>query len=229
MTQHLEPCPFCGGEAFMNNMGAFSCVQCEECGACSGTVKTDALAAEVWNTRTPPKTQAPETEASDTSGLNTLPPQGDLGASGGLIERLRAIDPFSQYEVNPDGPEAAAEIERLQSMIMQDWHAAGLKANPARNMAATTYFEQVEQIERLTAKILEFQHSIVGQNLGETQRTIKALRDQNATITAKLKLAREGLGPISRMHILPDSAMNIATLNAAVRIATQTLKAIGGL
>ncbi len=67
----------------------FFVMWCENCEALGPRMETREQAIAAWNTRTPPKTQAPDTEPS-FSAANTLPPQGDLGNSGGLIERLRA-------------------------------------------------------------------------------------------------------------------------------------------
>lgn len=54
----LKPCPFCGGEAKINNeCCAVVYIKCEECGATSGTVGISAehcandKLAEKWNRR----------------------------------------------------------------------------------------------------------------------------------------------------------------------------------
>lgn len=47
----LLPCPFCGGEAFMNCKHEFVWGQCRECGAEARTCRTEAEAIQAWNTR----------------------------------------------------------------------------------------------------------------------------------------------------------------------------------
>lgn len=56
----LKPCPFCGGEAWLNDYEAkysdlppkSRCPQCRSCGASLGYLTTPAKATEAWNRRT---------------------------------------------------------------------------------------------------------------------------------------------------------------------------------
>ena len=154
MSQHLEPCPHCGEHCMslvvdQGDKWAHyepSCTEVRTGYDLSPEAPWRAEAVAAWNTRTPPKTQAPD--AGATPDTSTLPPQGDLGNSGGLIERLRKTnltfittdDPNStggycrnlvDVLVNPDGPEAAAEIERLRRELKKmflSWQAADMQA-----------------------------------------------------------------------------------------------------
>lgn len=58
-TSGLAPCPFCGGEAWLNDYEAkysdlppkSRCPQCRSCGASLGYLATPAKATEAWNRR----------------------------------------------------------------------------------------------------------------------------------------------------------------------------------
>lgn len=71
MGEKLKPCPFCGGEAFVNDdptdngaeplmskngkigLGRLWSVECDECGADGGFWQGRDIAIKAWNTRTP--------------------------------------------------------------------------------------------------------------------------------------------------------------------------------
>lgn len=68
MSIELKPCPFCGGEASINDdptgnggkpimrgrvgLGRLWSVECDECGADAGYWQEEWLAVRAWNTRT---------------------------------------------------------------------------------------------------------------------------------------------------------------------------------
>lgn len=70
MSSELKPCPFCGGEASINDdptgnggkpitrgnigLGRLWSVECDECGADAGYWQSEEIAVLKWNTRTPP-------------------------------------------------------------------------------------------------------------------------------------------------------------------------------
>ena len=67
MSIELKPCPFCGGEASINDdptgnggkpimrgrvgLGRLWSVECDECGADAGYWQEEGLAVRAWNTR----------------------------------------------------------------------------------------------------------------------------------------------------------------------------------
>lgn len=70
-TSGLEPCPFCGGEAWLNDYEAkysdlppkSRCPQCQSCGASLGYLATPAKATEAWNRRVTAASAQAEREA----------------------------------------------------------------------------------------------------------------------------------------------------------------------
>lgn len=50
MTE-LLPCPFCGGEAEVNENSFIWVAQCQTCGGSTGLLDTEAEAIAAWNTR----------------------------------------------------------------------------------------------------------------------------------------------------------------------------------
>ena len=213
MSQHLEPCPACGGDGTLP--------------VCNMLLTDPPQPLAEMPCPICTKTQAPD--AGATPVTNTLPPQGDLGTSGGptqdapcnsssgsnhpscsasssgpgggsssmsgasasgsgsLIERLRAVDPFSQYEVNPDGPEAAAEIERLNACLHYEQHRSdrqGTHGPGCHTWGPQHYDCAVREIERLRAEALEQERRY--DTLYELYDTAI---DSTVALTAKLKLA----------------------------------------
>ena len=121
MSQHLEPCPHCGEHCMslvvdQGDKWAHyepSCTEVRTGYDLSPEAPWRAEAVAAWNTRTPPKTQAPD--AGATPDTSTLPPQGDLGNSGGLIERLRKTNLTFITTDDPNTQTAAADIAMAQA------------------------------------------------------------------------------------------------------------------
>lgn len=50
MTEELKPCPFCGGEAYLDDDGWFQVI-CENCRACVRLENNRSDAVAAWNRR----------------------------------------------------------------------------------------------------------------------------------------------------------------------------------
>lgn len=110
----LMPCPFCGGEAWLNDYEAkysdlppkSRCPQCRSCGASMGYLPTPAKAVEVWNRRAAPASPLPE------GG-------GDwIAIRNAFVRHAEAFVKASRYEeASAISDKAAREIQDLMSPI----------------------------------------------------------------------------------------------------------------
>jgi Lar family restriction alleviation protein len=120
MTEGLiKPCAHCGSTEVslsyatnLENVISHRFVECEECGACGPTDPSEKKAITAWNTRTPAgeggAKDAVERAANESGDLKALCKQ--------LRKRVFQVPgPVDPVLVNPNGPQAADTIERLQA------------------------------------------------------------------------------------------------------------------
>ena len=107
-TSGLAPCPFCGGEAWLNYYEAkysdlppkSRCPQCRSCGASLGYLATPAKATEAWNRRV--------TAASAQARIDAAEARADRLAKAG--DRL--IDALHRYGFPVSGGARVALTDR---------------------------------------------------------------------------------------------------------------------
>lgn len=51
MMDELKPCPFCGGEAYLESVFDWVCVECNGCKVSTKAYEDPKEAEEVWNRR----------------------------------------------------------------------------------------------------------------------------------------------------------------------------------
>lgn len=75
--QKLLPCPFCGGEAELFNLGGFE-VMCRGCDTnIVGRDTTKVAAITAWNTRTQPSSKATAEQVDSSNFVQTVPDHCD--------------------------------------------------------------------------------------------------------------------------------------------------------
>lgn len=112
-TSGLAPCPFCGGEAWLNDYDAkysdlppmSRAPQCRSCGASLGYLTTPAKATEAWNRR-----------------VTAASAQARIDAAEARADRLaKALEPFAA-EHECDG-HATVEDFNMEVQIFVRWAA----------------------------------------------------------------------------------------------------------
>ena len=191
MTQHLEPCPFCGSnQILILDQVEYAFGMCKRCDAAGPLSCDDDEAIQRWNLRyhPPERDSVPDPLVTEIERLDKELREARMQT---LASMGQAQDAWEEAQRR-----AKDEIERLKADLntpfnrgyLAGWVSNWLDANPD------------ERLKMLSVQL------------------VSAI-NESADLTAKLKLAREGLEEIKRSNW---SAM---VMQGRAEI---TLKAIGG-
>jgi Lar family restriction alleviation protein len=132
MTE-LKPCPFCGGEALLEEGGMFDLVVCKnavDCGAEGPYGRDCEEAIAAWNTRPAP---SPSREGWLTEGLERLAKLGNGDRHGNsegnviaqdLLRKLDALTPDALRPAGDEGKAARAAIAVCEAAEKMRGHLA---------------------------------------------------------------------------------------------------------